>query len=175
MQGTTLTEPCYTTSSQEAQQWLKRGVLASRLGYLREAVVALDQSNAIRFSLHAWMAKLQLLTSMGPADDMHTLRQAMMAHCRVSLFLEEFNRRASVVQSDSYLRKAFFVLVGRHGLSAMRQVINMIRRQGKRNVNSATAKEDVKRFVDGKQVALPGLVVELMNNAYRWRAFGYDR
>jgi hypothetical protein len=180
VQGTTLTGVCYNKSQEQSQLWLKRGVLAARLGLEHQALAALDHANSFAFSLHAWMAKLQLLCMRGftkgfqPYQDV--CDEAMEALCRISVFLEEFNEYAVADQSDSYLRKMFFILVAHYGLMKIRVCVSKLRARAKRNAKSRKVNgKGSKFFLDGAEVRLAGLIQELVHSALRWKTFGYDR
>ena len=180
MQGTTLTGVCYNQSQEQSQLWLKRGVLAARLGLEFQALAALDHANSFSFSLHAWMAKLQLLCMRGFAKGFkpyqEVCEEAMEALCRISVFLEEFNEYAVADQSDSYLRKMFFILVAHYGLMKVRVCVSKLRARAKRSARSRKASgKGSQFFLDGAEVRLAGLIQELVHSAVRWKTFGYDR
>ena len=104
----------HTPATVAACVWLSRGVLACRLGLYDEACDALDKCNTYSFSLHGWMAKLQVLVMMTQlGDDMldtdqegsfrgknrtfKLMESAMEALCRVMLFVQEFNNKYETV------------------------------------------------------------------------------
>ena len=201
MQGITLNGSYHTPATKAACVWLSRGVLACRLGLYDEACDALDKCNTYSFSLHGWMAKLQVLVMMTQlGDDMldtdqegsfrgknrtfKLMEASMEALCRVMLFVQEFNNKYETVseavtgqrsashsgahadQSDSYLRKTFYILVSQYGLVMVKRGVEKIRHRSRKGM-------DV--FLDGKQLVVPDLIQTLMVTAEKLRVQGSDR
>jgi hypothetical protein len=143
------------------------------------------------FSLHGWMAKLQVLVMMTQlGEDMDEtdeagrgksrrtfslMEETMEALCRVMIFVQEFNQQyemhtedgSSAIghhdQSDSYLRKTFYLLVGQYGLLMMKRGVDTIRHRSRKGKGE---------FLDGKRLELPDLIHELMEKSERLRVQG---
>lgn len=139
------------------------------------------------------MAKLQVLVMMtqlgGDMDEtdeagrgksrrtFSLMEETMEAMCRVMLFVQDFNKQYEMYtedesnnighhdQSDSYLRKTFYLLVGQYGLHMMKRGVDSIRHRSRKGKGE---------FIDGKRLELPNLMHELMEKAERLRVQGSD-
>jgi len=200
LQGITISGKYHTYNAKQSQIWLHRGVLACRLGLYDKACMALDACNSREFSLHGWMAKVQVLTmmcqlgeDMKEIDDMGNplgknrtftmMEETMEALCRVMLFVQEFNTKYDIIhteddgrtgsggsghqdESDSYLRKTFYTLVGQYGLVMIKRGIERIRHRSRKGLGE---------FLDGKKLELPNLIHELVETSERLKVQGSDR
>tara|TARA_B110000208_G_C11723457_1_gene413673 strand:- start:86 stop:1405 length:1320 start_codon:yes stop_codon:yes gene_type:complete len=198
LQGITLNNTYYTQTASDAQVWLIRGILACRLGLYDRACNALDRCNRRSFSLHGWMAKLQVLVMRTEhGDDMREtdasgkfigmnrtfklMEETLEALCRVMLFVQEFNQQYEAVstemigvkhsgahndQSDSYLRKTFYILVAQYGLIMIKRGVEKMRHRSRKGIE---------HYLDGKKLQLPDLIQMLTETAERLRVQGSDR
>ena len=111
------------------------------------------------------------------------MEETMEALCRVMLFVQEFNTKYDIIhteddgrtgsggsghqdESDSYLRKTFYTLVGQYGLVMIKRGIERIRHRSRKGLGE---------FLDGKKLELPNLIHELVETSERLKVQGSDR